>query len=85
MALIILVVSMANILCFYIGCRFGQSIDRGEGVRLPDPVQEVQERVQESRERRENKREQDRIDVILANVENYDGTGYGQRDVPGKE
>jgi hypothetical protein len=83
--LIILVVCIANILCFYIGARIGQKIIRDEEVTLPNPVTEVREQMQEYRERRENKREQDRIDVILQNVENYDGTGYGQKDVPGKE
>lgn len=80
--LIILVVCIANILCFYIGARIGQKIIRDEEVTLPNPVREVQEQVQEYREKRKAKEEQDRLDVILANADRYDGTGYGQQDVP---
>lgn len=80
--LIILVVCIANILCFYIGARIGQKIIRDEEVTLPNPVREVQEQVQEYREKRKAKEDQDQLDVILANIERYDGTGYGQQDVP---
>lgn len=82
MILVILVVCIANILCFYIGARIGQKIIRDEEVTLPNPVKEVQEQMQEYREKRKAKEEQDQLDVILANVESYDGTGYGQREVP---
>lgn len=80
--LIILVVCIVNILCFYIGARIGQKIIRDEEVTLPNPVREVQEQVQEYREKRKAKEEQDQLDVILANIERYDGTGYGQQEVP---
>lgn len=80
--LIILVVCIANILCFYIGARIGQKVIRDEEVTLPNPVREVQEQVQEYREKRKAKEDQDQLDVILANIERYDGTGYGQQDVP---
>lgn len=82
MILVILVVCIANILCFYIGARIGQKIVRDEEVTLPNPVTEIQEQVQLHREKRKAKEEQDQLDVILANVESYDGTGYGQREVP---
>lgn len=81
--LIILVVCFANILCFYIGARIGQKIIRDEDVTLPNPVTEVQEQMQEYREKRKAKEDQEQLDVILANIERYDGTAYGQQDVPG--
>lgn len=83
MILVILVVCIANILCFYIGARIGQKIIREEEVTLPNPVKEVQVQMQEYRDKRRAKEEQEQLEVILANVESYDGTGYGQRDVPG--
>ena len=83
MILIILVVCIANILCFYIGAKIGQAIIRDEDIKMPNPVVAVQEQVQEYRERRKSREEQEQLDVILANIESYDGTGYGQREVPG--
>ena len=82
MILVILVVCIANILCFYIGAKIGQAIVREEDIKLPNPVAAVQEHMQAQREQRKSREEQDQLDVILANIENYDGTGYGQRDVP---
>ena len=82
MILVILVVCFANILCFYIGARIGQKIIRDEDVTLPNPVTEVKEQVQEYREKRKSKEDQEQLDVILANIERYDGTGYGQQEVP---
>lgn len=72
----------ANIFCFIIGARVGQKAGKGEPIELPkvNPVQAVRE----SSERREARMEQERIDTILRNIENYDGTGAGQEDVPGR-
>ena len=80
--LIILVVCIANILCFYIGAKIGQAIIREEDVTLPNPVTAVQEHVQAQREKRKSREDQEQLDVILENIENYDGTSFGQRDVP---
>lgn len=81
--LIIFAVCAANILCFYIGARIGQKIIRDEDVTLPNPIEAIQEQMQQQRERRENQRVEERLDIILQNVESYDGTGWGQREVPG--
>lgn len=80
--LIILVVCIANILCFYIGAKIGQAIIRDEDIKMPNPVTAMQEHAQEQREQRKSREDQEQLDVILANIENYDGTGYGQREVP---
>lgn len=80
MALIILAVGAMNILCFMIGAKVGQSVSKGEAVELPDldPLKAAREH----REQRESKREQDKYDAILRNIENYDGTDRGQEDIP---
>jgi hypothetical protein len=74
------IVSAMNILCFVIGARVGQSVSKGEEVKLPtiNPM----EIAQEHRAKQEAKKEQSRIDTIMKNIENYDGTGKGQEDVP---
>lgn len=69
-----------NIFCFMIGAKVGQQVAKGEAVRLPsvNPL----EAIREHQNKREAEREQDRIDIIMGNVESYDGTPNGQRDVP---
>ena len=80
MSITIIAVGAMNILCFMIGAKVGQSVSKGETVELPslDPMKAAREH----REQRENKREQDKLDTILRNIESYDGTGRGQEDIP---
>lgn len=81
-ALLIAVVAISNIACFLIGARIGQQAVKGEEIELPtvNPM----ELIREHREKQEVKWEQDRVDTILQNIESYDGTAYGQKDVPGR-
>ena len=78
--LLILTVGALNVACFFVGAKVGQKVVKGEPVeaKLPNPMQAIRER----EDKREAKREQDRIDTIMRNIENYDGTGNGQEEVP---
>ena len=78
--MIIAAVGTLNIACFLIGVNVGQKTSKGEMVEItvPDPMQAIKDH----RERKEAEREETKMEVILANVENYDGTGMGQQDVP---
>lgn len=80
--LLLLVMGATNILCFMIGARVGQKVVKGEEIELPtvNPM----EAIREHQEKKEAQREQDRMDTILRNIEGYDGTSYGQEDVPGR-
>lgn len=64
--------------CFLIGARVGQKVVKGETVELPNPVKAIKEH----QAKKEAEFQQNKIDVIMENIENYDGTGYGQKDVP---
>ena len=65
--------------CFLIGAKVGQTVSKGESIELPsvNPF----EAYRKNEAKREAKAEQDRIDTILRNVDNYDGTGRGQEEV----
>lgn len=78
--LLMAVMATANILCFLIGARVGQKVSKGEEVQLPtiNPV----EVIREQRERKEYDYKQSQLETILRNIDNYDGTDYGQEDVP---
>jgi hypothetical protein len=49
-------------------------------VELPSPTKAVQEH----REKKEAQMEQNRLETIMRNIESYDGTPYGQKEVPGR-
>lgn len=78
--LLSLAVGVLNIACFLIGAKVGQKVSKGEPIKLPEvnPVKAIQEQ----RNRKAAEAEADKIQTILENIENYDGTGSRQKDVP---
>lgn len=79
--LTILVVGTLNAVCFFIGAKVGQKVVKGEPIELPsiNPMKAYRE----SQDRKQAEREADKLDKILANIEAYDGTSAGQKDVNG--
>lgn len=77
---IIAIVGTLNIACFFIGAKVGQKVAKGETIETPNlnPIKAFEER----REKKEAQAEQDRIDIIMQNIETYNGTSSGQREVP---
>jgi hypothetical protein len=76
--LLLVVVGTLNVVCFFVGAWVGQKVNRGETLKIPDPV----EAIQAKKERKEARREADRYETIMQNIDRYDGTGNGQREVP---
>lgn len=73
----------ANILCFVIGAKVSQKAQKDEEIRLPnlDPL----EAYRDNQARKEAQRKQTRAQILLQNVENYNGTSEGQLEVPRRE
>lgn len=78
--LLLLVMGAMNVLCFMVGAKVGQTVTKGEEIRMP-AVNHL-EAYRQKEARREAQAEQDRNAIILQNVEAYDGTSNGQKDVP---
>ena len=76
--LLLAVMAISNIFCFMIGAKVGQTVSKGERVELPDPVREIREH----KSRREFDKTMGEYETVLSNVEKYNGTSIGQRDVP---
>ena len=79
--LLILVVGTLNVVCFFIGAKVGQTVAKGKEIevpKLPNPVTAYKAHI----EAKEVEAEKNRLEVILGNIERYDGTGSGQEDVP---
>jgi queuine/archaeosine tRNA-ribosyltransferase len=68
------------IACFCIGAKVGQTVSKGETIETPtvNPVKAFKEH----RARQETEMEQSRMETILQNIDNYDGTSHKQEDVP---
>lgn len=77
---LVLTVGALCIGCFLVGAKVGQTVSKGEDIKLPtaNPV----EAYRQHEAKAENRKAQERIDTILRNMENYDGTSNGQEEIP---
>lgn len=83
--LLIAVVGFICALCFVLGAKVGQKVVRGEEIEMPkisalNPLKMYEEH----KEKEEAEKELGKLDIILKNIERYDGTASGQEDVPEK-
>ena len=78
--LLVLTVGAMCIGCFIVGAKVGQQVAKGEEVKLPsmNPL----EAYKKHEAKKEAEMEQSKIDTIMRNIESYDGTSNGQKDVP---
>lgn len=77
--LLIAVTGTLNAVCFFIGAKVGQKVAKDEPIEMPtvNPMKMYQEHI----DKREADKEKKRLETILTNIDNYDGTGLGQKDV----
>ena len=80
--LALVVMGLMNILCFVIGAKVGQTAKQGKEIGIELPTVSPTESIKRHQAKREAQKEQQRMDVIMRNIEGYDGTSSGQQDVP---
>lgn len=79
-ALTILTTGALCVMCFWLGAKISQTVMNGKEIEAPElnPM----EKYREYREKKEEEKERKRLETILSNIESYDGTGAGQKDIP---
>jgi biotin-(acetyl-CoA carboxylase) ligase len=80
--IMLLLVMMQNTICIVIGIKIGLALSKGERVELPNPVKAYKEHKANMEAQKEAEKELDKISTIMQNIENYDGTGFHQEEVP---
>ena len=77
--LLLAIASLSNIACFVIGAKVGQKVVKNEPIETPavNPFKAYREK----QEQKEAEAAKNRIDTILRNIDNYDGTENGQEEV----
>lgn len=65
---------------YTLGLRNGQKLTKKEEITMPNvnPITAVNNEIVKHKE----KKQQDALDIMMANIDNYDGTGLGQIDIP---
>ena len=68
-----------NLLAFLIGARTAQKAHRGEEIKMPtlNPIKAYDEHIEHIR----TSKEEEEKNIMLENINNYNGTPLGQRDV----
>lgn len=68
------------LVAYSLGLKNGQRLSKNEEVVVPNvnPVKVVTQEI----EKHEERKKQEREEIIDYNIDNYDGTGLGQKDVP---
>ena len=69
--------TIINVLCLLIGVKIGQKASKGEEITIPTPAKIITE----IKENRERKMEDELNAKMLDNINNYDGTSAGQKDL----
>ena len=80
--IMLLLVMMQNTICIVVGIKIGIALSKGERVELPNPVKAYKEHKANMEAQKEAEKELDKISTIMQNIENYDGTGFHQEEVP---
>lgn len=75
------IMGIVNIACFMVGAKVGQTVQQGKEIEVKLPAVSPIEGYRALREKKEAQKEQERLDVIMHNIECYDGTPAGQKEV----
>lgn len=79
----ILTIAVTGVLCmacFLIGAKVGQTVSKGEEIKVPEV--NPMKLYREHQERKVADKEQEKLDALMHNIEVYDGTSAGQKEIP---
>jgi hypothetical protein len=65
--------------CFFVGAKIGQKVVKGEEIKAPEIT--IPTPIRDYQRKKQAEAEQNKIDTIMQNIESYDGTSVGQKDV----
>ncbi len=71
------------IVAYTLGLKNGQKLKNNEEIEMPEinPIKIVRNEIESFEQSFEQKKKQDIYDTIMTNIDNYDGTGLGQKDI----
>ena len=70
------------LISFVMGVVLGQKLNKGEEIKV-NPVEIVQDHIEETKTKKKSQIEQEELERMLQNIDNYDGSGIGQLEVRG--
>lgn len=79
--LIILATGIISLLSFYMGLKATNNEPTKE-IKMPNPIKKIIEYKQQAEESKQERLEKEIIETNLENINNYNGTALGQKDIP---
>ena len=79
--IVLMICTLLNTVCFYIGAKVGQKAFKGERIELTsvNPMKAYRQ----AQNKKQAESEAEKLDKLMHNIEVYDGTSMGQKDVNG--
>lgn len=77
----VVILMLINLASFVIGAKIGLSISKKKDITL-NPIKAVSESINEHKEKKVADLEERKLKTMLNNIDNYDGTGFGQSKIP---
>ena len=66
---------------FIKGIQIGIKLRKNEPIEIQSPITYVKEKIQENNDNKIIEQEQEITQINLDNIDNYDGSGIGQKDI----
>ncbi len=77
----VIILCAFNLISFIVGAKIGQSSSKGRNIVL-NPVKAIKEDIEESKHEKKESLKRKKIDTMLQNIDNYTGSGLGQKEIP---
>ena len=77
----VIILCAFNLLSFIIGAKIGQVSIKGRDIKI-NPIKAIKEDIRENKIAKEDNLRKRKIDTMLQNIDKYDGTSLGQKEIP---
>lgn len=76
-----IILIVINLLTLIIGVKIGMSVGAKKEITL-NPIKAIQEHKEIKQEHKEATLKDKQLKTMLTNIDNYDGTEFGQQEIP---
>ena len=77
----VVILMLINLLSFVIGAKIGLNVSKKKDITL-NPVKMVSDSIETHKEKKVANLEERKLKTMLENIDNYNGTGFGQKNIP---
>lgn len=75
------IICILELISFVIGAKVGQHSVKGKDIKV-NPLESIKTSFEDSKKKKAEIKKKEKLDAIMQNIDNYNGTGLGQRQIP---